>query len=127
MGLLQTGIDRFPNEPALTKALAATQAAFSAKRREEAIERLCADARAQQGKHRFEEGRKAIDDGLAEYGRDRRLTEIRDQIVAAKAEWERSEAIRQRARRVPASTCSERFRPSDWGGRIGAETVPGRS
>jgi hypothetical protein len=95
LAVLQAGIDRFPNEPTLTRSLAATQAAFSAKRREQAIERLRSDARARQSENRFEEALKTIDAGIGEYGRDRRLTETRDQIVAAKAQWERSEAIRQ--------------------------------
>ena len=93
--LLQSGIAQFPNEPELSKSLAATKAALSAKQREDGIERLCAETRAHQVECRFEEALKAVDRGFAEYGKDRRLTDARDEVVAAKAAWERSEAIRE--------------------------------
>ena len=93
--LLGSALRRFPNEPELSRALASTQAALKARLREEGIVRTCSQAQAQLDERQFRSALESIDLASAEYGPDRRLSELRDRISLAKAEWDRAEAVRR--------------------------------
>ncbi len=107
--LLDSGLGRFPDEPELTKALTAANEALKAKLREEGIVRLCTQAQAQLHERQFQPALEAIDRGLVEYGRDRRVSDLRDRIASAKAEWERAEAVRQVISEAQSSLAHQDF------------------
>ncbi len=93
--LLRSSLNQFPDEPELAQELTSTEEARKARQREEGIVSICAQA---QGKHDellFEPALEIVGRGLAEYGQDLRLVELRDRISKAKADWERAEAVRQ--------------------------------
>jgi tetratricopeptide (TPR) repeat protein len=107
--LLDSGLRRFPDESELAEALASTHEALKAKLREEGITTLCNHAQAQMDERQFQLAFESIDRGLAEYGRDRRLSGFRDRIALAKAEWERAEAVRQIAENAQNSLAQQDF------------------
>ncbi len=93
--LLHSGLQRFPDEPQLVQSLGYAHDALAAKLREEGLQRLCTQAQVQLNERRYQQALESVDQGLAEYGADRRLAGLREQIASAKAEWERAEAVRQ--------------------------------
>ena len=92
---LETGLRQFPEERQLVDALEAAREALAIRQREEAIEALCSQAQGQVDRREYQQALEAIERGLAEYGNDRRLAGMREQVLSSKAKWEREQAVRQ--------------------------------
>jgi eukaryotic-like serine/threonine-protein kinase len=107
--LLNSGLARFPGEPHLTKLLTATQDAQLAKLRDDEITNICAQAQTQLAERQYQLALEAIERGQATHGHDGRLAELREKIIAAKAAWERAEAIRQDVEEAQRSVSQQDF------------------
>ena len=95
ISLLESSLRRFPGEAALTQELASTRNALQAKRRNDAIDSLCAQAQGLLEKRDFLRALKALEQGEEDHGGDPRLSAAREKVLAAKGAWERSEAVRK--------------------------------
>ncbi len=95
ISLLESSLKRYPAQVPLTQALVSARNAFDAKRRDDAIESLCDNARALIDKQDFLRALKFIDQGEKDHGKDARLSAMRDRVLGSKTDWERAEAIRR--------------------------------
>jgi hypothetical protein len=124
---LQSGLRQFPDELPLTQALVATQDALAARRREEGIVNLLRQGQAQLDECQYQPALAAIDCGLAEYGDDRRLTGLREQVASAQAQWERAEAVRQAIESAQNSVAQQNFSTAIALLESAVERYPGES
>jgi serine/threonine-protein kinase len=91
---LEKVLSRYPGEESLTTAMALARQAADAKRREQAIVSLSRDAASQLANRDFDGALNGVDQGISAFGQDSRLTALRENILTAKAAWERTETVR---------------------------------
>ena len=91
--LLASALKQYPDEPQLMEAMAAAQANRASRRRDEAVEQVSRRARSQAERLEFDPAIQLIDDALAEFGEDPRLTAARNEVHGARTTWNRSQAV----------------------------------
>ena len=94
ISLLEASLSQYPDEKLLKETLASARKGAEAKRRDDAIEALIREAHVQANQHDLQRALKTVDQGLVEFGNDKRFAEARAKVMSAKADWERAEAIR---------------------------------
>jgi eukaryotic-like serine/threonine-protein kinase len=122
--ILQRRFDEFPGETRLESALAEVQSQLELQRRQEAIRKLGVEAREHLTAHRFQSGLDLLDAGLIHYGGDQELSDLRNQILSAKVEWERTEEIRQIVESSDRSVAKEELTAAQRVLEAGLERFP---
>jgi tetratricopeptide (TPR) repeat protein len=87
----------------------AARAALAARQRDEAISAHLAEARAQSEQREFQKALQLVNQAIARHGEDRRLVATRDDVLAAKAKWERTAAIRDLTEQADALAAQQQF------------------
>jgi eukaryotic-like serine/threonine-protein kinase len=94
VAILVAASNRYPDDSQLTGALAHARKSADEKRRADAIEQVCREADVCLQDWKFDQATAVVDEALATFAGEERLTRLRDQIVSARVDWERTETIR---------------------------------
>ena len=94
VAVLEAALRCYPDENRLSGALSLGREAVAARRREAAIDELYGQAEIRLRNREFDEAMQIVENGVGTLGEHVRLTALKDRILAAKADWARTESCR---------------------------------
>ena len=93
--VLEEALRLYPDADGLSAALTRAREQLAAKIREASVEKLLREVRVRLDQQHFEQALEELDSGLHALGPDDRLARLREEVLTARTDWERAQAVQQ--------------------------------